>query len=151
MALVETPLRLAKHTLHLEPDYDCDFELISIISGIRDYRLCWHLNQHLGFDFARQPEIQLHYPKKQKYGYFNLYEYEDELNWLQYYFIVNKSLGENLIPELKQVDYLLLIKGGSVGMDTESLLHNLKQIKYVEAAFQTDPTTLRSRQNLILE
>lgn len=142
---------MAKHTLHLEPDYDSDFELISIISAIRDYRLCWHLNQELGFDFVRQPEIQLHYAKKQKYGYFNLYRFDDELNWLEYYFIMNKSLGENLIPELKQVDYFLLIKGGSVGMDTENLLRDLKKIKYVEAAFQTDPSTLRSRQNLILE
>lgn len=142
---------MAKRTLYLEPEFDYDFELISIVSPVRDYRLCWHLHQLLSLDFVRQDEIVLHYPKKHKYGYYNLFYYEDELNWLQYYFINNRSLGENLIPELKQVDYFLLIKGGNADVERDTAINALKQLEQVQAVLSTDPEGLKSKQNLIFE
>lgn len=142
---------MAKRTLYLKPDYDYDFELISIISPIRDYRLCWHINNKLNLDFARQEEIPLHYPKKHKYAYYNLFYFEDEMNWLQYYFINNRSLGEHLIPELKQVDYFLLIKGGNAATEKDAVVDILRGLEQVQAVLTIDPTTLKSKQNLIFE
>ncbi len=142
---------MAKRTLYFEPDYDYDFELISIVSPVRDYRLCWHINKVLNVDFERQEEIPLHYPRKHKYGYYNLFYYEDALNWLQYYFINNRSLGEHLIPELKQVDYFLLIKGGNAAVEKGTIVEALRKLEHIQAVLQIDPLTLKSRQNLIFE
>lgn len=142
---------MAKHTLHLDVAYDFDFELISIVSAERDYRLCWQLNKELGLDFTRQDEIPIHYQKKKKFAYFNLYYYEDELNWLQYYFINNKSQGESLIPELKQVDHLLLIKGSEAELVKDETIKCLKAMSQVQAILDTNPEHLRSKYNLIFE
>lgn len=142
---------MGKRTLYLEPEFDYDFELLSIVSPIRDYRLCWYINKALKIDFARQDEIQIRYPKKSKYGYFDLYFYDDELNWLQYYFINNRSLGEHLIPEMKQVDHFLMVKGGNAEMEMPGIIERLKKIDHIQAMLQVDPSQLRSKQNLILE
>ena len=142
---------MAKRTLQLDVAYDFDFELISIVSAERDYRLCWLLNRDFKLDFKRQEEIPIHYAKKKKYAYFNLYYFEDELNWLQYYFINNKSQGESLIPELKQVDYLLLIKGGEADSFKDEIMQGLNRMNQVQAILDTNPEHLSSKYNLIFE
>lgn len=146
-----TTTALAKKGLLLDWEPECAFELVSIVSPIRDYRLCWLLNHQLGYQLKWKEELPLITAKGKQKALFNLYAYHDELNWLQYYFINNKYLGEHLVPELKQVDHFLLIEGNQADQAKAAALHMLRQSPMVQAVFDVDANGLRSKQNLIFE
>ena len=118
---------------------------------MRDYRLCWQINRALKLDFVRQDEIKIHYKRKKKSAYFSLFIYEDETNMMDYFFMSNKHLGERLIPELRQVDYFMMIRGGHGLMKKRMIMEVLRENRSVEALFDSDPLELPSRQNLIFE
>lgn len=143
---------MSKKSLYLDLDFDYDFELISIVSSYRDYRICWHLNQQLGLDLAFKEELKLEKAQKRKASaYFNLYAYTDELNKTQYYLVSNKSAGEFLVPELKEVDFFLQFSGGNSPLEKDKIVQTLKGLSVIEAVFATDPASLKSKQNLVFE
>lgn len=140
---------MSKHRLHV--DFDFEFSLICIISSLKDYRLCWAINRLLNIALVRQEDFKVTNEKKQVEAYFNLFQYADEINCLQYSLLANKSAGVYLLPELKRADYLLMLRGDeSENAKTESL-QQLKNLAGVEALFAVNPAELRSKENLLLE
>ena len=144
---------MSKKNLHLDFEYDYDFELIAIVSSYRDYRVCWHINKALGTGLAQvREDVKLERPGKlQSAIFFNLFSYEDEINRTKYYLVSNKSSGDYLVPEMKEVDFFLQIAGDNSLMGNTQMIDTLKGIDIIEAVFATDPMTLRSKQNLVFE
>ncbi|HXH18296.1 MAG TPA: IPExxxVDY family protein [Chitinophagales bacterium] len=140
---------MSRLTLHV--DYDFNFELIAIISSLRDYRLCWHINRNLRLDLSRKPDLEITNVKKRIQAYFPFYTHEDEINFLKYYFIGNKSAGTCLIPEIKEADYFLMLRGDAAGDFKIELLRQLRPLDCIEAAFEADVLRIRSKQNLIFD
>lgn len=136
---------------HLRVDFDFEFNLICLISSLKDYRLCWHLNRMLNISLTRANDLELNNEKKRQVSFFNLFNYTDEINFLHYHLISNKSSGAFLLPELKQVDYLLMLRGDAAGETAADTLQQLKSLAGIEALFEANPAELRSKQNLILE
>lgn len=142
---------LAKKGLSLDWEPECSFELISIVSPVRDYRICWLLNNRLNFQLEWVEEVPLLSGKGIQKSLFNRFYYNDELNWLHYHFVNNKYLGDNLIPELKQVDHFLLVEGNNAHQEKARVITILKQSPIIQAVLDVDPNTLRSKKNLIFE
>lgn len=140
---------MSKHRLNV--DFDYEFSLICIISSLKDYRLCWAINRALNIQLARQDDLKINNEKKRQEGFFNLFKYEDEINFLHYTLIANKSAGAFLLPEMKQVDYLLMLHGDAAEDAKEELVQQLKNLAGIEALFAANPAELRSKENLILE
>ncbi len=142
---------MAKKGLTLEWEPECSFELISIVSPIRDYRICWLLNHHLSYQLEWKEEVPLLGGRGKQKTLFNRYSYNDELNWLQFHFINNKYLGKNLVPELKQVDHFFLVDGTNAAIEKERIITTLKSLPLIQAVFAVNPNELRSKKNLIFE
>ncbi len=130
---------------------ECSFELVAIVSSARDYRICWLLNHQLGYQLEWKEEVPLVIAKKRQRALFNLFAYHDELNWQQYYFINNKHLADHLVPELKQVDHFLLIDGSSAEPEKIRVMDVLRQSPLVQAVFDVEVDSLKSKKNLIFE
>jgi hypothetical protein len=142
---------LAKKGITLDWEPECSFELISIISSVRDYRICWLLNNQLGYHLEWKEEVPLLIGKGIQKAVFNLFAYHDELNWLQYHFINNKYLGDYLVPELKEVDHFLLIDGMHAPEEKERAIQVLRASPLIQAVVAVDGNSLRSKKNLIFE
>lgn len=142
---------LAKKGIMLDWEPECTFELISIVSHVRDYRICWMLNSQLNLQLEWKEEVPLLSGKGKQKSLFNRFYYNDELNWLHYHFINNKYLGDNLVPELKQVDHFLLVEGNNADQEKARIMATLKQSPMIQAVLDVDPNKLRSKQNLIFE
>lgn len=140
---------MSKHRLYV--DFDFEFTLICIISSLKDYRLCWAINRALNIQLARQDDVEISNEKKRQEAFFNLFRYEDEIDFLHYYFIANKAAGAFLLPELKRVDYLLMLRGDAAEDKKEEILRQLKKLAGIETLFAANPAELRSKENLILE
>jgi hypothetical protein len=138
---------MPKFTLDIE--YEYDFELIGISCHLRDYKLCWALNKHLGFNFSRGENLIL----RQKTGpnEFSNFVFEDEDNRLNYSLISNKGSGGFLVPELKHADYLLKVAGTCDSLETTEFLKTIKGLEVIITAFPVDISNLKSKQNLLLE
>ena len=123
--------------------------MVAIVSGAKDYQLCWHLNDVFGSDFARTEDLEINFKEKKKQIYFSIFEYHDELNNVRYNLISNKFSGEYLIPELKKVDYFMTLKENFEIVEKEPLLEKVRSVKVIQAVFEVNPQELKSKQNLI--
>lgn len=135
----------------LDVDFDFDFPLIGISSSLKDYRLCWQINRALNIELCRQKDLLVSNEKKRQEAYFNLFQFEDAIDFLRYFLIANKSAGSLFIPELKQADFFMMLRGDAAKETALVVMEKLKSLPGIEAVFETNPAKLCSRQNLIFE
>lgn len=135
---------MAKFTLDFEDDFD--FKLIGIFSHVKDYRLCWEINQVLSFDLQKSENLTITF--KGKNQAYSLFEYISEEDMLDYYLIANRSEFGTLVPEEK-CDYFLIIKGIIKDPDVELLIQRINELKLVLATANIEVDQLKSKENLI--
>ncbi|MBA3898939.1 MAG: IPExxxVDY family protein [Bacteroidetes bacterium] len=138
---------MAKFTLDIE--YDYDFNLIGLCCHARDYKICWSINNYLGFDFTRQDNLKL--ITKVSTSEFSFFYYEDEDAQQEYSLISNRGTGGLLLPEQKQADYFLKLSGPVSNKQMERLIGKLKELDIIITAFPIEVEHLKSKQNLLLE
>jgi hypothetical protein len=138
---------MAKLTLDFEPEYD--FLLAGISCHLKDYRFIWALSQHMGIDFKRNEDFELIVDKSKNKSKFSLFSFEDEENHTSYFILSNRGDAGILIPEMKQIDYFLQIRGPIDEDELETLIERIKKMPSVLTAFSVDPTTLKSGNNLL--
>ncbi|MGV8946861.1 MAG: IPExxxVDY family protein [Lutibacter sp.] len=147
-------------TLDLEDDYS----LIGIHSTEEDYRLAFLLNNYLKIKLTR---FKHNLDFKNSTAVFPLFEYKDEENYINYYLINNKytelvdnqykeglfggnySTTSYLIPEKKKIDFLLKIESCNNEDFIQNLVSNLNKINQIITSYSIEPTTLKSKENLI--
>lgn len=135
---------MAKFTLEIEEDFD--FRLIGIYSHIKDYRLCWFINQELQIDLQKDNNLDL--SSKNNEQEHTLYAFIDEEDLIEYYLIGNRSENGWLIPEEK-CDYFLLIKGHVRDAWISEIIETIKQLNAVLATTEIIVEDLKSKENLI--
>jgi hypothetical protein len=132
----------------LEFTYDYDFLLLGIVSREKFHRLVWLINESLGQSFAHTGELEL-FENEKVSGAFTKYEYTDELNHLDFVLLENKDESSYLIPEMRTVDYFMMIKGALDFVDVKVFTQNLQPIDSIQLITEIDPQKLKSKQNLI--
>lgn len=133
----------------LEIEYDYDFVLIGIASHEKDYRICWAINNKLGFDLKKTEDLEIKDKKQTESSMFSMYMYENTEQYSEYYVIANRSANGLLVPEQKQVDYFLMIRGTVTDEQVEDIIKQLREVNLVLTAYEIDPNQLRSKQNLL--
>tara|TARA_B100000508_G_C11452362_1_gene274817 strand:- start:617 stop:1030 length:414 start_codon:yes stop_codon:yes gene_type:complete len=136
---------LIKLSLDIEEDYD--FDLFGICCHLKDYRLCWELNQSCKFGLKKVEDLEL--SVKNEVQAYSFYEYNDHENLLYYFLINNRSDYGYLIPEEKNCDYLLIVKGNLNRKENEVLISKINQVKQILAVYPIQVGELKSKKNLI--
>lgn len=145
-------------------DLEDDYSLIGIHSTEEDYRLAYLLNKYLKTKLVRYT-ISLDF--KHSEAEFPLFEYKDEISFVNYYLINNKHVqlvnkpqseglfGGNystmsyLIPEKKRVDYFLKIEGCNGSLFIKNLINDLNKIEQIITSYSIEPNSLKSKEHLI--
>ena len=132
------------------PDYSEDFDLLlfGICSGLKDYRLCYELNQKLEIDFTRIDDYKISLGRNNSYVAFPRFSFTNDEDQ-SFIFLKNRSNEHYIIPELKNIDYLLIIKPVA-DIQQNSIMHLLKEIGPVQSVFAIDVLKLKSRFNLLM-
>ena len=78
-----------------------------------------------------------------------MYIFEEAEKYREFFIIANRASDRFLIPEKKQADYFMVIKGSNSGQEKEEIIKNLKAIDMILAVFEIDPNQLKSKQNLL--
>ena len=132
----------------LKFEIDLDFVLVAITTSLRDYRLCYHINKRLNFNFTKSSDLEI--IKEGMPVYFSLYQFHWEASDTDFYFIANKGSDGYLIPEMRKVDYFIMIRNYIADDELEKLVTDLNKIQEIVAAVKIDPKKIKSRENLLL-
>ncbi|MGB5359424.1 MAG: IPExxxVDY family protein [Eudoraea sp.] len=152
-------------TLHKFSDDFCEenYVLMALHSGLEDYALAYTLNKALKTSLKRS-KTDLDISNKTS---FPIYEWKDKLNDRYWTLIVNTSIKDeylefddlfrnetsstvyHLLPEYKDVDYLLKIEQEEDEID-RGMMDAILEIPKIITAYQIETNKLKSKQNLII-
>lgn len=127
-----------------------DTKLLGIVTTVKDYRFCWHLNNMLGMDFRVNHEIEIQLNRKKRIYFFSVYEYKEPVSTLVHYLYNNLWDGEYLLPEFKHLDFLWLMKNDTVTDDyLNHLVLLLKSIPDVQLVTELNSKRIKNKEYLI--
>jgi hypothetical protein len=137
---------MAKLTLDIVDEYP--YEIIGISASAKDYRICWSLNQTLEIALKREPSLKVFTKKSEpvEHGY---YTFLDEDTDIKFRLVENKRSASKFLPEAPKADYLFIIDE-SPGIEPDSILSKIREIRPVLMAFRIDSDQLKNKQNLLL-
>ena len=127
-----------------------DTKLLGIVTTVKDYRFCWHLNTMLGMDFRVNHEIEIQLNRKKRTYFFSVYEYKEPASTLVHYLYNNLWDGEYLLPEFKHLDFLWLMKNDTVTDEyLNHLISLLKSIPDVQLVTELNNEKIKNKEYLI--
>jgi hypothetical protein len=121
------------------------------MAPIKDYQLCWHLNNKMVMDFRVNNEIEIQLTRKKRNYFFAVYEYNEPTGSLSHYIYNNRFDGEYLLPEFKHLDFLWLMKGDAITASEtlQQKIDSVKTISGVQLVLELTNEKIKNKEHLI--
>ena len=143
-------MKLRLNLDELANDFFDDAHLLGIVAPMKDYQLCWQLNQQFQFKFRLNNEIEIQLSKKGRQYFFSVYEYKEPNGSHCHYLYNNQFDGEYLLPEFKHLDYIWMIKGdGNCKVALAEFSSLLRSITGVQLVTEVTTDKIRNKAHLI--
>jgi hypothetical protein len=124
--------------------------LLGIMAPIKSYNFCWQVNQLMGVDFRVNHDLEIQLIKKGRTYFFTVYEYAQPATCLMHYLYNNHHDGEYLLPELKHLDFLWLLKDDFVADEfVDNLVYSLKSINGVQLVLELTNEKIKNKEHLV--
>ena len=131
-------------------DFFSDTSIIGIASALPAYRFCSLLNKHFDLNFIREADLDICLQVNSEEQFFAIYQYILPLNGGRYLLYRLKNDKDSLLPEIKQLDYLLLIQSFSPEEDGQFILQGLRGIPDVQLAQLLTRDKLKNANSLLV-
>lgn len=141
-------MRTLRRRIKIDNIAALDFYLAGISSGLRDIKFCSMLNRELGLNLRRIDDWLVEHEDPASSHSHRSYLYVSKLKE-EYRLISNKGEKYQLIPELKNIDYFLMVKHLSQASDYYYFLDQLRSLNEVYGVFNLEPSKLKSHCNLL--
>jgi hypothetical protein len=125
------------------------YTLIGISCHLKDYRLSYLLNKKLEAVFSKQQDLVITLQDKTEPATFSFYHFQDDEQFNVYLLIANRSEEYVLLPEFRQLDFLLMVEGEFKKSRKDQLLKAVSSIPNVLKAHEINITTIRNYRNLL--
>lgn len=140
---------MKKAKLLIEHTYD--FELLGLVSPVRDYKMAWLINRDLDLDLIKSEDLLLEFltlPSLKISQYFLSLPH----GFVQ--LLRNKALNSTnqvsyLIPELKSMDYFLLVQDETFQISINTFANQLAKNSQIQNVMKLDVSKLKSKENLL--
>jgi len=143
--------KLVLNTNAMQDDFFSDAALIGIVSALPAYRFCWLLNEHFDWQLKREGESDICLKTSQNISYyFALYRYHAKTSSNEYSLYQLKNNKQALLPELKQLDFILMIKCQDAETEAEIYIDALRKISEVQLAQIIKPEKLKNIDYLLV-
>lgn len=127
-----------------------DARLVGIQAPTKDYNFCWQVNQLMGIDFRINNELEIPLKRKGRLYYFSVYEYAQPATCLMHYLYNNQHDGEYLLPELRHLDFLWLLKDDCVSNEFLSdLVYSLRSLTGVQLVVELTNEKIKNKEHLV--
>jgi hypothetical protein len=125
------------------------FTLIGISCHVKDYRISFLLNKHIGSEFLKMEDLKITLNNKKDPAEFSFYYYPDEDYFNTYYLVANRCQEYVLAPEIKQVDFLMIVEGEFRKPRKDKLIKCIRTIPNVLTAFEIKFTEIKNYETLL--
>ncbi len=140
---------MKKAKLLIEHTYD--FELLGLVSPVKDYKMAWLINRDLDMKLIKSDDLILEFmtlPSLKISQYFLSLPH----GFVQ--LLRNKALNSTnqvsyLIPELKSMDYFLLVQDETFQISINTFASQLAKNRYIQNVMKLDVSKLKSKENLL--
>lgn len=140
---------MKKTKLFVEPTYD--FELLGLVSPVKDYKMAWLINRDLDLDLVKSEDIEIEFVSSARL------EISQYLLSLPHGFIQllkNKALNTSqqlayLIPELRNLDYFLLVQDQTQQTSITTFVEHLSRNPFIQSVVRLDISKIKSKENLL--
>ena len=131
-------------------DPDTDYRLVGIASALKEYKVCHHLNQLLGSDFRKLPALVFEPKDRTRKTEFSVFKAEDA-DKNTFVVFTNKNMGEYLLPEISNFDYLVQIRGKLADDYVSSLMEAIRKFPEVVMCLEVPLKKIKSKERLSYE
>lgn len=143
-------LKLRLDQDQLIEDFFESTHLVGIVSSARDYQLCWQINQYMHCAFRVNNSLEINLSKGHRSFYFTVFEFPEPTKSGAHYLYNNHCKAEFLLPELKNIDFLWLIKGDYYQQDdVKKLIEDMRHVPLVQLVSLLDIRDIKNKMNLI--
>lgn len=140
---------MKKAKLLVEHTYD--FELLGLQSPVKDYKMAWLINRDLDINLVKKDDLELEFlttPSLKISQYFLSLPH----GYIQ--LLKNKALNTGhqvtyLIPELRFMDYFLLVQDDTFQTSIHTFVDQLAKNSFVQNIVKLDVSKLKSKENLL--
>lgn len=136
--------------LQLEVEEDLAFLLFGLVSSHKVSKLVFFLNQIGNLDFKRCQDLLLPDFNPKSETSFSKYDFIDEENHLDFYLLANKEFGLCLFKNLRQFDYLVIVRGGFEFFDAVTFAKNSMKLQGIQLAAPIENEKIKSTVSWII-
>ncbi|MCH7396696.1 IPExxxVDY family protein [Belliella sp. DSM 107340] len=140
---------MKKSKLLVENQYE--FELLGFVAPIKDYKMAWVVNNCLKIRLVKTKDFELQFldDSQLKISQFIL---EKDHGYIQ--LLKNRSFNENgnvhyLIPELKIMDYFMLIQDLTFDLNINAYIEQLSKSNSIQNVVKLEVSKIKSKENLL--
>ena len=134
---------MKKQQLEVEPDLD--FLLLGLVSSHKASKVAFLINQMAHLNLERVIDFILPDYNPKVHTSFSKFTWFDEENHLDYSLLANKEFGICLFNQLKNFDYLLIIRGGIEFFDSKNFIAQCMKINGVTIAALIDNEKIKAK------
>ncbi|MBN7812636.1 IPExxxVDY family protein [Algoriphagus sp. H41] len=140
---------MKKTKLFIEPAFD--FELIGLVSPVKDYKMAWLINRDLDLDLVRSEDLKIEFLSSPQ---LEISQYFLSLPHGYIQLLKNKAINTSqqlayLIPELRNLDYFLLVQDQTQQVSIATFVDHLAKNPFIQTAVRLDVSKLKSKENLL--
>ncbi|GAA0881201.1 hypothetical protein GCM10009119_41710 [Algoriphagus jejuensis] len=140
---------MKKTKLFVEPAFD--FELLGLVSPVKDYKMAWLINKVMDLDLARVDDLQIEFLSAPR---MDISQYFLSLPHGYIQLLKNKAINTSqqlayLIPELRNLDYFLLIQDKTQQTSITAFVDHLAENPLIQSVVRLDVSKLKSKDNLL--
>ncbi|WP_143961774.1 IPExxxVDY family protein [Litoribacter populi] len=135
----------------LQVVHEYEFDLIGLVAPLKDYKMAWVINNSLELDLIKTKDYQLEF-LNQPALVISQFILEKDHGFIQ--LLKNRSYSKSdkalyLVPELKTIDYFLLLQDYTYELNINAYIEELSRHPYVQNVVKLDVTKLKSKENLL--
>ena len=143
-------MKLLLNTKELTEVFFEETRLLGIMAPVKDYQLCWHMNNSMGMDFRINHDIEIQLAKKKRNYFFSVYEFCEPSGSLAHFVYNNQFDGEYLLPEFKHLDFLWLMKGDTVSDEIlQQKMSSIRGIHGVQLVLELTNEKIKNKEHLV--
>jgi hypothetical protein len=144
--------KLTLDTAAMQDDFFADSFLLGIGSALPGYRFCQALNLAFDISLAREIDMDIEVVGKNKNEnvFFPVYRYVAPIYGHTHLLYKIKNQTEVLFPEIRQLDYLWLIREVNANLDPAIYVEYVKKIPSVQLVVPLIYTQLKHPELLLL-
>ena len=101
-------------------------------------------------DFRINNEIEIQLTRKKRNYFFSVYEFPEPTSSLSHYIYNNQYDGEYLLPEFRHLDFLWLMKGDIVTIDSlQQKMDSLRSINSVQLVVELTNEKIKNKEHMV--